>query len=306
MIPLNYHHLYYFYTVAKAGSIAAAMDELMLAQPTISAQIKALERFFKRPLFERRQRRLRLTEDGRLVMDYAESIFGLGRELEDALRDRRPNGGSAVQLGIVVGTPRAWSHALAEATLAQFPSVHLVLKEGTPAALADDLRDRRLDLVISEERVQDPTDAFLVRQGGRVPVVFAAARDTARRIRRWPQDLDRTPVLLPLGPLRTEAFSLFTRWRVSPRIVAEIDDVEVSRRLVQSGRGVGMLNAATAAVGGLVTLGPAGDLHQTLHLTLGRRRRVNPVAQSLFDKFSLPTVARTSAASPTSRKTQRQ
>ena len=68
MIPLNYHHLYYFYTVAKTGSIAKATDTLLLAQPTISAQIKELERFFKRPLFERRNRRLVLTEEGRCLL----------------------------------------------------------------------------------------------------------------------------------------------------------------------------------------------------------------------------------------------
>ena len=92
MIPLNYHHLYYFYMIARAGSITKACETLLLAQATVSAQLQELEKAFGRPLFERRKKRLFLTEDGRIVLDYAESIFDLGRELQDTLRDKPREG----------------------------------------------------------------------------------------------------------------------------------------------------------------------------------------------------------------------
>lgn len=93
MIPLNYHHLYYFYVIAKEGSIAKACGRLLLAQPTLSAQLKQFEKNIGRPLFERRPRKLTLTEEGRIVLDYAESIFELGEEMRDALNDRPLSGG---------------------------------------------------------------------------------------------------------------------------------------------------------------------------------------------------------------------
>ncbi|MDD5657668.1 MAG: LysR family transcriptional regulator, partial [Elusimicrobia bacterium] len=91
MIPLNYHHLYYFFVVAREGSVAKAKEKLLLSQPTISAQIKELEEYLGHPLFERRKQRLHLTEDGRMALDYAERIFDLGEELKDVLSDRPPH-----------------------------------------------------------------------------------------------------------------------------------------------------------------------------------------------------------------------
>jgi len=75
MIPMNYHHLYYFYVIARAGTISKACETLFLAQSTLSAQLKLLETSLGRKLFERRKQRLFLTDEGRLVLDYAESIF---------------------------------------------------------------------------------------------------------------------------------------------------------------------------------------------------------------------------------------
>ena len=85
---LNYHHLLYFWTVARTGSIANASKELLLAPPTISAQVSRLEHTLGERLFARSGRRLVLTEAGRVVFRYAEDIFGLGRELMDTLKDR--------------------------------------------------------------------------------------------------------------------------------------------------------------------------------------------------------------------------
>ena len=78
---LNYHHLLYFWVVAKEGTIAAACKELNVAQPTISAQLRALERSLGEKLFSRAGRNLVLTETGRLVYRYADEIFSLGRDL---------------------------------------------------------------------------------------------------------------------------------------------------------------------------------------------------------------------------------
>ena len=85
MIPFNYHHLYYFYVIAKAGSISKACETLYLAQSTLSAQIKLFEKSLRKQLFERQKQRLILTEEGRVVLDYAESIFEIGQEMQDTL-----------------------------------------------------------------------------------------------------------------------------------------------------------------------------------------------------------------------------
>src|SRR5678815_4750566 len=85
---LNYHHLYYFYMVAREGSISRAGAQLRLAQPTISGQLHVLEQSLGEKLFTRVGRNLVLTDMGRTVYRYAEEIFGLGRELQETIKGR--------------------------------------------------------------------------------------------------------------------------------------------------------------------------------------------------------------------------
>ena len=85
---LNYHHLLYFWTVARHGSVSAASEELRLAQPTVSGQLRILEDALGDRLFLRVGRRMVLTEVGRTVFRYADEIFTLGRELMDVVKGR--------------------------------------------------------------------------------------------------------------------------------------------------------------------------------------------------------------------------
>ena len=85
---LNYHHLFYFWTVVREGGVSKASKVLRLAQPTVGGQIKALENALDQKLFERQGRSLVLTDVGQVVFRYADEIFSLGRELQDTLKGR--------------------------------------------------------------------------------------------------------------------------------------------------------------------------------------------------------------------------
>ncbi|MBK7575221.1 MAG: LysR family transcriptional regulator [Elusimicrobia bacterium] len=269
--------------VAKSGSIAKATDTLLLAQPTVSAQIKAFEKFLKRPLFDRRNRKLILTEEGRLVLDYAESIFALGREMEDAVRDRLSGGAVAVQIGVATGTPRAFAQNLLETTLALAPRSPLTLKEGPLEALRGDLRDQRLDVVLSCAGVGGADrEGFENHWAGRVPFHFVAAPAVARTVRRWPRDLEGAPFIVPGGssPAYREVLELLDVWKVRPRVVAEVDDVEIARRLAVAGHGIAPLNEATINVGpkgALKILDTRGiALYESAYLITARRKHPIP------------------------------
>ncbi|RYY95227.1 MAG: LysR family transcriptional regulator, partial [Comamonadaceae bacterium] len=81
MARLNYHHLHYFWAVAKEGNLTRAAARLHVSQSALSTQIRQLEEQLGQPLFERRGRVLQLTEAGRLALGYADSIFTAGTEL---------------------------------------------------------------------------------------------------------------------------------------------------------------------------------------------------------------------------------
>ena len=101
MIPFNYHHLYYFYVIAKEGSISKATQQLRLAQPTLSSQLKQFENFLNVKLFIRENRNLILTEEGHRVLEYAKMIFDIGRELKDRMVDLNHKGRIRIQIGVL-------------------------------------------------------------------------------------------------------------------------------------------------------------------------------------------------------------
>jgi len=147
---LNYHHLLYFWTVAREGSIAAACRRLHLTQPTVSGQIKALERALKAKLFERRGRSIVLTETGRLVYRYADEIFSLGRELEDAVAGRATGGGLRFTVGVADTLSKLVVHRLLEPALHLPEDVQVSCVDGDPDRLLAQLTLHELDLVISD------------------------------------------------------------------------------------------------------------------------------------------------------------
>ena len=111
---LNYHHLLYFWTVAREGSVTKASEILGLAQPTVSGQLKALEESLDEKLFARSGRRLVLTDVGRTVYRYADEIFSLGRELQSTLKDR-PTGRPVRFSGVSSRSGHAWLASSADA-----------------------------------------------------------------------------------------------------------------------------------------------------------------------------------------------
>lgn len=296
MIPLNYHHLYYFYRVARAGSIAGACRRLLLAQPTVSAQIAQLERALGRKLFVRRKRRLHLTEDGQLVLDYAESIFKMGEELQDTLRDRPAAGLSAIQIGVLSGTPHAYGHALLEFVLKEFPGAHVDAREGSVGELLEELRAQKLDALLTDVSVRIPEHDVLDNHLlGRVPIVLAASPALARRYRALPRGLRGAPFILPSLPRQVyhQMLDLFTRWKVSANVVAEVQDVELACRLAASGHGIAPVNALTAAAkaaGSPLTAlggGRLPGLYESVYLVTRRRKWPNPILERILSKFRL-------------------
>ena len=298
MIPINYHHLYYFYVISKAGSIRKAGETLLLAQSTLSAQIKQFETSLGRRLFDRKKQRLHLTDDGRMVLDYAESIFRMGQELQDTLKDRPISGRLEIQLGVLSGTPHAYGHALLEFVLKEFPDAHIDAKEGSIDDLVLDLREQRLDAILTDVSIRTPEhdviDNHLV---ARIPIVFAAAPSVARRYRRIPQDLDGAPLILPSLPRQAyhHIQDLLTEWKVKTKVVVEVQDVELARRLAISGHGIAPINAYSASVSlpekALTILGHGKSfgLYESVFLVTQKRKWPNIILERILKKFRLPS-----------------
>ncbi|MDP2865259.1 MAG: LysR family transcriptional regulator [Elusimicrobiota bacterium] len=294
MIPINYHHLYYFYIIARAGTITRACKILLLAQSTLSAQLKQLEASLGGKLFERKKQRLILTEKGRMVLGYAESIFEMGRELQDAIKDRPQAGRAAIQVGILNGTPRAFGHALLECLLKDPALPRVTVQEGSLGELVAGLNQQKLDVVLSDVSIRSQDQGALFNHLiSRVPVVLAAAPGLAARCRKIPEDLDGAPFILPSLPSQVyhQVQEALAQWNIRPHVVAEVQDVELARRLAMAGHGIAPINeytvAASLPAGRLKVIGASRSfgIFESIYLITRKRKWPNPLADRLVNNF---------------------
>lgn len=250
MGPLNYHHLLYFWTVAREGSIARATERLNLSQPAISAQIRTLERSLGEKLFARRGRNLALTEVGRTVFRYADEIFSVGRELQETLRAGNGAAGRPARLtiGVADALPKIVAFRLLEPALAHADPVRLVLREDKPDRLVADLSIHALDLVLSDAPVSPNVRvrAFSHLLGECGVTVFGTPELARRHRARFPQSLEGAPVLLPTDNtmLRRSLDAWFEVQGIRPHVVGEIEDSAVLKVFGQSGAGLFMAPSA--------------------------------------------------------------
>jgi LysR family transcriptional activator of nhaA len=196
---LNYHHLLYFWAVAKEGSIVQASEKLGLAQPTISGQIHRFENVLGEKLFAREGRRLVMTEVGRMVYRYADEIFSLGAELQDVLKGRPVSRPPKIVIGIADIFPRLIAHRLLEPAIKILGPINLICREDKPERLLAELVIHALDFVLTDS----PIDPLIRVKAfshllGECGVTFFGTKEKARKYRRgFPDSLEDAPILLP-------------------------------------------------------------------------------------------------------------
>jgi DNA-binding transcriptional LysR family regulator len=218
---LNYNHLYYFHVAATAGSVANAAQRLGVTQPTISEQVKALERVLGISLFDRQPSGLKLTEAGRLTFEHTSIMFRAGERLAEALGHKATVTPHSLRIGI--------SGAVGRSTTTDFLMPLLALPDCVPSIRAGDtmelmreLRSGELDLVLCES---EPPEA--ARRGLEVVLL-----EKMTLVGVAPLDLTHAPDWQDIGLVNYRMSSAF-RWEVDaylearglrPRVAAESDD----------------------------------------------------------------------------------
>jgi LysR family transcriptional regulator, transcriptional activator of nhaA len=239
---MNYHHLLYFWTVAKEGSIARACEKLGLAQPTISGQLRQLEDVLGEKLFTRAGRGLVLTEVGQVVYRYAEEIFSVGRELMDVLKGRPGGRPARFTVGISDLVPKLIAYQVLAPALSLADPIHLVCHEDKPQNLLAELSSHGLDMVLTEAPITSSTNvrAFNHLLGSCGVTIFAAAHLAARYRRKFPDSLDNAPFLLPMEgcTLRRSLDQWFEEAGLRVRCVGEFQDSALLKVFGQAGAGL--------------------------------------------------------------------
>jgi len=239
---LNYHHLLYFWTVAREGGLRQASEALNVSQPSISAQLRTLEKAVGEALFRRSSRSKSLTETGQLVYSYAEEIFGVGRELQNALSGGLASRVPRLDVGIADTFPKLVTQFLLRPVTAKESSpTRVVCREGKLTDLLGQLAMHRLDIVLSDE----PAGSHLKLKTFNHPlgdsgVTFCAAGRLGGSLRKkFPGSLDGAPALLPTENtvLRRALDLWFQKHEIHPRIIGEFEDAALMKIMATEGQG---------------------------------------------------------------------
>lgn len=238
---LNYNHLYYFWVVAREGSIAAATRKLNLTQPTISSQLKQIEESLGEKLFEKSGRGLVLTEAGKVALRYAEEIFLLGREMRDTLRDRPTGKPQHATIGVADVVPKLIAYRALRSAFDPRKEVNVVCREGSSAALLAMLGQHEVDLVLTDAPASlSPLRAYNHFLGESGTSFFAAPALAATVTKDFPASLATVPLLLPSTgtQLRIALELWFESNGIAVRRAGEFDDLALMTAFGRGGTGV--------------------------------------------------------------------
>jgi len=296
MIPFNYHHLYYFYVIAQEGSITKAAKQLNLAQPTLSAQLKQFESFLNVKLFTRENRQLVLTEEGHRVLSYARIIFDIGQELKDRMIDLSHKDRIHLNIGITNFVPKTIVETLLDYILKISPNIYIKLEKDKMPKLVQDLDDHLIDLILTDTPFETSMGTnFNNKLVGKLPIVFCAHPVLAKKIKKFPKDMNGLPLILPAAP-RQIFYTLkeyLYEHHIEPQIVGEIEDIEVVRRLALRKYGIAVLNLLTIreapARQKLVILNKKIDYHiyEKIYLISKKQKMPNPLIEQILKGFRI-------------------
>lgn len=283
---LNYHHLRYFRAIAQTGNLTRAAEHLRISPSALSIQLGQLEESLGQALFERRKKRLELTEAGRLALDYAETIFRSGEELLDALKHRVPKQRQILRVGAVATLSRNFQLELLRPFLAR-PDVELVLRTGALRDLLGMLEAHAVDLVLSNLPV--PRDAETDLRSHLLDeqeVSLVAHRKNARF--RFPESLQGMPMVLPTleSSIRGPFDLLLEQHGVRPQIVAEVTDMAMLRLLAREAEAVTLVPRVVVRdelrSGTLVELHRIRRIKESFYAITPARQFPNPLVKELL------------------------
>lgn len=241
---LNYHHLRHFWMVARHGSVTRAAAALKISQSTLSEQLAELEDWLRHPLFERRGRKLHLTDAGRIALEHAETIFTTGHELLTRLRHSGETRKRVLRIGAVGPLSKNLQFDFVQPLLAD-SRTKVVVVAGALDELARLLREHKVDLVLSNIPLRTDQEANIFNHPlGEVPVFLVGGKKLAAESPVFPEFLRGMPLFLPSrqSDVRADFDLLLAGAGIEPFVHAEVDDMALLRLLALSGEGLALVS----------------------------------------------------------------
>lgn len=259
---INYHHLFYFKTIAEEGSISKAAIKLRLGQPTLSAQLKQFEDNLGVQLFERKHKKLILTEQGQVALDYSKNIFKMGFEMYEVLHDRIRPSKPSLHLGALDSVPKQIVMQLTKQAL-KFSECQITLSEGKFDELLRELTSHRMDLMVTSFLPSGLNAKGLYPKSiTKKNVAFYAAPKFKYLRKGFPQSVSGQPMILPTydSKLRQDLDHWAQLHKIELNIIVESQDIAVKKLVATNG--LGLIPTASHTVTSSVLRGELTEIGQ--------------------------------------------
>lgn len=290
MAQLNYKHLHYFWMAAKAGGVVKAAERLHATPQTVSGQIKLLEESLGQALFRKQGRRLVLTDEGRVALNYADEIFALGGELSRAVGQASEHEAVLeLRVGIADAVPKTIAYRLLEPAYDLPQTVRVICGEAPPRDLLSRLALHQLDLILTDEPLArlSGIKAFNHALGHTGMCFFASPSLRATLVGEFPACLNNAPIMLPASnnPVRRQLETWFSEHKLRPRVVGEFDDGALMKAFGREGRGIivgtWVLHEETCEQYKVDLLGRTDEVVQEYWAISPERRIVHPAVAAI-------------------------
>lgn len=290
---INYHHLFYFKTIAEEGTVSKAAEKLRVGQPTLSAQLKQFEDTLGVQLFERQHKKLTLTEQGKVALDYSKTIFRMGSEMYEVLHDRLKPLQPSLHLGALDSVPKQITLQLVKHAFKISPC-QITLSEGKSDELLRELIAHRMDLMVTNFLPTGTAGKGLYPKSiAKRNVAFYGAPKFKALRKAFPKSISGEPLILPTydSKLRQDLDHWAKTQKIELNIVIESQDIAVKKLMATNA--MGLVAAATHTVTGqilrgeLIEIGQLKGVYEELFLVTAQRKIENSIATKLRDNFSI-------------------
>jgi LysR family transcriptional activator of nhaA len=302
MLSLNFHHLRIFWVITQAGGLTAAAQRLNVSPSTLSTQLKELELRVGSPLFVRENKKLSLTETGRVVRDHCEVIFRTANELTRALGRDSSERPRSIRVGSLATLSRNFQLEFLKPLL-QRTDIEIELRSAPLSDLLTGLRDHTIDIVLSNlpapHSAETGWHSTLVHQQA---VSLVGRPEEGRSRLKFPEAMRTMPVMVPSSQsnIRVTFDLLMAQHQIEPVIIAEADDMSMLRLLAGSRPALTLVPPVVVRneleTGVLVERCRIADLQERFYAITRERRFPNPLVHELL------AVAQSQSRSPRVRK----
>jgi LysR family transcriptional activator of nhaA len=290
---MNYHHLLYFKMIAEEDSVSKAAEKLSLSQSTLSAQLKQFEDTIGVKLFERHHKKLVLTDQGRITLDYARNIFNMGSELFEVLNDKIRPSRLSIQIGALDSVPKQILLQITKAAY-KIAKCHVSIIEGKADEIFRELSAHRLDLVITNFIPTSVQIKSLVHRilSDKMVAIYGSAKFKSLR-KDFPHSIQGQPFIMPTydSKLRYDMEHWLKIRSIEIDPIAESQDIALKKLMAIDS--LGLIPAAPHTVnrqilsGELFEIGKLEAVGEILYLVSAQRKIANPIAKELFKSFEV-------------------